>query len=733
MATLGRNERDTKLIINKYRNLLRAVHSISQEDNIKMLRKAFNIALDAANKKPVFMNEHFIMFPLDVSRTIAKEMGMGGLSVVCALLYPFVRDNDISITLVKKELGDKTAMIVESLAKISEYGTRPNLSQAEELSKMILTISKDVRVIVIKLAEHLYMMRHVHKLPAEQQRLISESVQLLYAPLAHRLGLYNIKTELEDLALKNLEPDLYKSIETKLRNTTVKRNRFIRKFIHPIKMELDRQGFKTEIKGRTKSIYSIWNKMKKQQVEFEEIYDIFAIRIIINEIQKDEKSDCWSVYSVVANLYQPNPRRMRDWISIPKSNGYESLHTTVLGPGGKWVEVQIRSKRMNEIAEKGLAAHWKYKGGKEDQRMEEWLSKVRDMLETAELESPRVIDEYKLELYEDEVFVFTPNGDLKKFPKGATVLDFAFEIHSHIGEKCTGARINNRNVPIRHVLSNGDQVEILTSKNQKPKSDWLGFVVTSKAKTRIKHLLKEETYKEAEVGKEILKRRLKNWKILYNDENVNRILKHFRFNNAIDLNFSIATEKIDISQIKDIFFAENEKARVVPVRIEKPIFTQQSKSADLLILDGSNLDNVEYKLAKCCNPVLGDEIFGFVTVSEGIKIHRITCPNAQQLLNKYNYRVIKAYWTEMADDVAFFESVVIISGIDETGLVNDISNIISHELKLDMRSISFETNNGMFEGKIKVMVKNNEQLNTLIDRLGQVKGVLKIARYEGIQ
>jgi len=732
MNRLLQDEVENKKLVSNYRSLLRACYSFIDKDAVKYIRKAFDLALELSEKKPDFMGEKYIYYPLSLANFIAKDLEVGSLALSSCLLYTFVKDGDLKLKQVEEMFGKRAATIVNGLVKLSSFSLRNKTNQAENFRKFILTFSKDIRVLLIKLVERLYFLRKVKGFSNYEQLSIAQECYVLYAPLAHRMGLYTIKTEMEDLALKILEPELYRNIEKKLNETTSRQTKYIHDFIKPIEDDLKKQGFRFEIKTRTKSVNSIWNKMKKQQVEFEEIYDIYAIRIILHNIIKDEKSDCWSVYSVVTNHYQPNPARMRDWLSVPKSNGYESLHTTVLGPNKQWVEVQIRTERMHAIAEKGLAAHWKYKGGASDQEMEIWLNRVREILENVQpSNSSELIDGLKMSAYDDEVFVFTPKGDLRKLPKGATILDFAFDIHTDLGATCTGAIINNRNVPIRYVLENGDQVEIMTSKNQRPKTDWLEAVVTSKAKNKIKQILREDIYKEAEVGKEILKRKLKHWKLEFSDENVNALLNYFKIDKAVDLYYQIAVEDIDLGLVRDILTGTDEQVADETIRPipEQIIITQQkSKGDDFLIID-DKLKDVDYKLAKCCNPVFGDDIFGFVTVSTGIKIHRTSCPNANRLLSKYHYRIIKARWTR-SQEYVLFESALMVTGIDDLGIVNNISKIISSDLKVNMRSISFESRNGMFEGRIVLMVKDTDHLNFLIQRLEKVKGVLSVKRYE---
>jgi GTP pyrophosphokinase len=724
-------ERERKKIIAKYRELLKLSESFTKKKELELIRKAFDMVLNAFEEKRSVSGSPYIIDALDVAILVVEQIGLGTRSVVATLLYQAVIDKKISLQEIENEFDEPITLIVDGLVKISNINTKTSSTQAENFRQMLLTLAEDVRVILIKLAILLQDMRGLNYMPEEYQIKTSLETFTLYAPLAHRLGLYNIKSELENLALKYTEKEAYKDIIKKLKNTTAKRERFIKKFLAPIEKELSDQGFDYEIKGRPKSVFSIWQKMKKQDVEFEEVYDIFAIRIILNSKPSKEKSDCWRTYSVVTDFYQPNPKRLRDWISIPKTNGYESLHTTVVGPEGKWVEVQIRTKRMDEVAEKGYAAHWRYKGVKAEQGIDQWMQKVRDVLESNNSENGENIDDLKLNLYNKEVFVFTPTGDLKKLPAGSTVLDFAYDIHTDVGNSCVGARINHKNVTIKQALQNGDQIEIHTSKAQKPKTDWLNFVVTSKAISNIKSSLKEEKFKEAEEGKETLKRRLKNWKIKFDDHLINDLLKHYKLKVPVDLYYALATDKIDITEVKEILTAKNVE--------EKPIETEEKQdsketvdgspqSLDYLIIDNV-IKDVDYKLAKCCNPIFGDSVFGFVTVSEGIKIHRTNCPNARQLVDRYNYRIIKAQWTKAAA-MRSFQAVIKVIGIDEVGMLSKISDIISKDLKVSMRSITMDSNDGMFEGKIKISIHSTKHLDMLMAKLKKEKSILKVNRLE---
>ncbi len=725
-------DRERKNVINKYRELLQLSENFTKKKELELIRKAFNVALDASEEKRSPSGDPAILGTLETTIIVVNQIGLGTRSVVATLLYQAVIDKKITISEIEKEFDKTIKLIVDGLVKITDINTKASANQAENFRQMLLTLAEDVRVILIKLAVLLNHMRGLNNLPEDYQIKTSLETFSLYAPLAHRLGLYNIKSELENLSMKYTENEKYKEIIKKLKNTTAKRNRFIKKFITPVEKELKEQGIDYDIKGRPKSVYSIWQKMKKQDVEFEEVYDIFAIRIILNSKPSKEKADCWRAYSIVTDFYQPNPKRLRDWISIPKSNGYESLHTTVVGPESKWVEVQIRTQRMDEVAEKGYAAHWRYKGVKAEKGIDQWMQKIREVIETNGVANGETLDDLKLNLYNKEVFVFTPNGDLKKLPAGSTVLDFAFDIHSDVGNQCVGAMINHKNVTIKQQLQNGDQVSIVTSKTQKPKTDWLNFVVTSKAKIKIKSTLREEKYKEAETGKELLKRRLKNWKIKFEDQLIDGLLKHYKLKTPVDLYYAIALGKIDVTDIKDVL-TDNKKEE----KTEKEIPEQKesidkeketSYQGDYLIID-DKIDNLDYRLAKCCSPIPGDSVFGFVTVSEGIKIHRTNCPNARQLVEKYNYRILKAQWTKDASKQSF-QATIKVSGVDETGMLSKITDIISKDLKIRMRSISIDSNDGMFDGKLKLFVDSAKHLDGLISKLKKEKGILKVIRID---
>lgn len=734
LPIVSREEQERVEILRRYRALLRAVKPFMKKGDKRLLRTAFDMALDAHKDMRRKSGEPYIYHPLEVARITVEEIGLGTTSVICALLHDVVEDTEITLEEIEKEFGNVVARIIDGLTKISGlYNKSTNTSdQAENFRKMLLTLADDVRVILIKLADRLHNMRTLDSMPKEKQLKIASETSFLFAPLAHRLGLYAVKSELEDLALKYTEPEVYKDIARKLQETKAKRDRFIRDFIVPIRREMETTGMSFEIKGRPKSIFSIWNKMRKQGVEFEEVYDLFAIRIIIDSEPEREKADSWRAYSVVTDLYQPNPKRLRDWISTPKANGYESLHTTVMGAGGRWVEVQIRTRRMDEIAEKGLAAHWKYKETGSDNAFDDWLRRIREVLENPEPNALEFIDNFKLQLYAKDVFAFTPKGDLIKLPGGATALDFAFEIHTDIGMKCIGAKVNHKIVPLSYELQNGDQVEILTSSIQKPKADWLNFVTTAKAKSKIKQAIKDYRREMAEQGKDIFERKMKQWKTPITEELMAKVVKQFNVQSATDLHYLIATERLDLAQLKAFILNPNKGENRTAPRIDEKNFgslvrSNSSAADDLLIID-DKISKIDYTLANCCNPIPGDEIFGFVTINEGIKIHRVNCPNAVHLLSKYSYRVVKAKWTA-ASAVSFLAGIRI-TGLDDIGIISGISQVISNDLKVNMRSISVVSNDGMFEGNIMVFVNDTKHLETLMRKLLQVKGVLKVSRFD---
>ncbi len=726
---------EKKEIINRYRRLLRKAKPVLETGDAKLIKKAFTISLEAHKNMRRKSGEPYIFHPLTVAEICVEEIGLGTTSIIAALLHDVVEDTDIELADIERMFGKKIARITDGLTKISgvfEYGTS---AQAENFRKMLFTLSEDVRVILIKLADRLHNMRTLGSMPRNKQLKIASETIYLYAPLAHRLGLNAIKSELEDLYLRFTDVNIFEEISSKIDDTRASRNKFIKQFIGPVREELDKLNIDYEIKSRPKSIHSIWNKMRKQNIPFEEVYDLFAVRLILDTPEDQEKSYCWQAYSIVTDYYTPNPDRLRDWISTPKANGYESLHTTVMAKNGQWVEVQIRTRRMDEIAEKGYAAHWKYKdtAATHESNLEKWLVHVRELLERQDLSALEFVDDFRGNLFNEEIFVFTPRGELKTLPNGATALDFAFEIHTDVGARCIGAKVNQKLVPINQVLKNGDQIEILTSAKQKPTEDWLRFVVSSKAKSKIRDVLKEDKKIVAEEGKETLLRKLKQIKLDPNNQMLERMRAYFQVSSQFDLHFKVGKGLItvnDLKRFKD--FKPQSPVRSKPQindarGVEQEISKAKGRYDDILLI-GEDMDVVEYKLAKCCTPIPGDDVFGFVTVNEGIKIHRANCPNATELLASHGNRVIKAKWTSQ-HEVAFLTGLKII-GTDRVGLINDVSKIISEELKVNMSSISFRTDNGIFTGEIMLYVNDTRHLDFLIKKLEKVEGVVTANRFD---
>ncbi|HEY8400262.1 MAG TPA: bifunctional (p)ppGpp synthetase/guanosine-3',5'-bis(diphosphate) 3'-pyrophosphohydrolase [Cytophagaceae bacterium] len=724
-------EKENKEIIRRYRKLLRDAKPILKDDDAKIIKKAFYTALQAHKDMRRKSGEPYIYHPLAVAQIAVEEIGLGTTSIVAALLHDVVEDTHLELEDIERDFGPKVAKIIDGLTKISGVFDHGSSQQAENFRKMILTLSDDVRVILIKLADRLHNMRTLGSMPRDKQLKIASETIYLYAPLAHRLGLYAIKTELEDLYLKYTDTERYKFIAEKIKQTKAARDKFVKDFIAPLEKALEKAQLEFVIKGRPKSIFSIHNKMKKQNIPFEEVYDLFAIRIIVKSPLEEEKAVCWKVYSIVTDFYKPNPDRLRDWISTPKANGYESLHTTVMSKSGQWVEVQIRTERMDEIAEKGYAAHWKYKDTaavNKETGLEAWIRKVRELIEQNDSSALEFVDDFRTNLFNEEVFVFTPKGELKILPHGATALDFAFEIHTQIGMHCLGAKVNQKLVPLSYILNNGDQVEILTSSKQKPGEDWLKFVVSSKARAKIKDSLKEEKKKVAAEGKEIVLRKLHQLKLDLNNEVINQLLNYFNVKTPLELFYNVAKGIIDPKEIKK--FREKESKKQEKKESEIKIAEVKKASGggpdtDFLLI-GDDMDKIDYSLAKCCNPIPGDDVFGFVTVNEGIKIHRTTCPNAIELMSNYGYRVIKAKWTSQKE-LAFLAGLRII-GADRVGIINDITKVISNELKVNIRSITIDTTDGMFEGNIMLFVHDTKHLNKLIMKLSKVSDVINVMR-----
>lgn len=727
-------EADRKVILKAYRSLLKSCNpSLSKEDR-RLVRNAFEMAAEAHKEMRRKSGEPYILHPIAVAKIVAVEMGLGPTAIICALLHDTVEDTEITIDDIKFSFGAKVAEIIDGLTKISSVFDLKSSFQAENFRKLLLTLAKDVRVILIKIADRLHNMRTMDSMPRHKQLKIASETMYLYAPLAHRLGLYAVKSELEDLSMKYTERDVYKDIARKLQQTKRDRTRYINEFIKPINEELVRQGFSARIFGRPKSIFSIYNKMKKKDVAFEEVYDLFAIRIVVDSPPQKEKADCWQVYSLVTDYYQPNPQRLRDWISTPKANGYESLHTTVMGPKGRWVEIQIRTERMDEVAERGYAAHWKYKEGSQDIGLDGWLRRIRELLKNPESNALDFMDDFKLNLFSKEIYVFTPNGDLKILPVDATALDFAYEIHTDIGNHCIGAKVNHKLVPISYQLANGDQVEIITSKKQRPNEDWLNFVITSRARSKIKHAVKEIRRKIALQGKEMLERKFKTLKVDFTHENLHELVGFFQAESTLDLYFKIANKKINLTEIRalkgpnrDIVLPED-KIKPLEQQIDVDKVRHTIKQNEELLIFGESSKKLNYQFAKCCNPIPGDDVFGFITVNGAIKIHRTNCPNAISLMSNYGYRVVKARWTK-AEKLAFLTGLKI-TGLDDVGVMNRITTVISGELRLNIRSISISSTDGIFHGDFMVYVNNTGELEQLINRLKGLKGINAVARFD---
>lgn len=728
-------EQEKKEIVRQYRKLLRHAKPFLRDDDAKTIKRAFNLSQEAHKNMRRRSGEPYIFHPLAVAQICVDEIGLGTTSIVSALLHDVVEDTEMEIEDIERHFGKKVARIIDGLTKISDVFDQGSSAQAENFRKMLLTLSDDVRVILVKLADRLHNMRTLGSMPRHKQIKVSSETIYLYAPLAHRLGLYAIKSELEDLYLKYSDPVKYQDIVNKISASKAPRDRFVRNFISPIQKELNKRNFKFTIKGRPKSVYSIWNKMTTQEIPFEKVYDLFAVRIIMDLPQEMEKPVCWQVYSIVTDYYQPNPDRLRDWVSTPKSNGYESLHTTVMSKTGTWVEVQIRTSRMDEIAEKGYAAHWKYKDGDNNSEsgLEGWIGRVREILEHDNASAIEFVDDFKHSLFSEEIFVFTPKGELKKLPGGATALDFAFEIHSEIGARCIGAKVNQKLVPINYKLKTGDQVEILTSNKQRPNEGWLSFVITSKGRTRIKDELKEQKKSSASEGKEIVRRKLKQAKLELNSENLDKLLARFNLKSALDFYFLVGKGKIDPKEIKKIK-DQGDKPRKHPKQevsdlesFKRTIKEVTGEKRDQLLI-GEDMDIIPYSLAPCCNPIPGDDVFGFVSTHEGVKIHRLNCPNATELLSKHGHRVLKAKWTSKSE-VSFLAGLKI-KGTDRVGMMNDVTKIISRELKVNMRSVSIESDSGIFEGSIQLYVHDTAHLEKLTRKLENIEGVEEVARFD---
>ncbi len=730
-------EEEKKEILRRYRGLLRAAKNSRTRKERKAIRKAFDLALELHSEQRRKSGEPYIYHPISVARVVAGELGLDTTSIVCALLHDTVEDTNLTLDEVENGFGNKARNIVDGLTKMSGVFEPGTSAQAENFRKMLLTLSDDVRVILIKLADRLDNMRTLQFMSPDKQQKIASETLYMYAPLAHRLGLYAIKSELEDLSLKYKETEEYELIANRLRKTKAVRARFIRSFCAPIKRELEEAGIKYEIKGRPKSIFSIWSKMQKQKVSFEEVYDVFAVRIVINTERAKEKTEIWRAYSIVTDFYQPNPDRLRDWISLPKGNGYESLHTTVMSPTGKWVEIQIRSERMDEVAEKGFAAHWKYKEGNKEtaagNQIDIWLNQIREILESNQDDALAFIDEFKMNLTTSDVFVFTPNGDMITLPKGATILDFAFRIHTKIGSQCIGGKVNHKLVPLSYQLNSGDQIQIITSRKQMPKEDWVNYVVTAHARQKIKHSLKEVERAKSIEGKELFKKWAKKKGMLFIEANILSLYRKLKYDSAQEMYFLISNGTLVLDSITGY---ELKQGKILWKKGPQPDPSKRTEVSEKYIpnakedtlLIGESMQKLDYTLSKCCNPIAGDDVFGFITVMGGIRVHRRNCPNATNMLSKYAYRMMKARWTSKAQTQ--FKVKLQITGIDDVGLVNQLTAVISEDMQVNMIAISMESKDGVFEGNITALVMNTTHLRDIIEKLKNVNGVHTVERVD---
>ncbi len=728
-------QEEHKQLILLYKRLLRLSKDTLQKDDCHKLKTHLVKAMAEGTIPRNVFQMNPIIKDMQTAVIVAEEIGMRRASILGIMLHESVKYNLCSLESVKEEYGEDVAGIIRGLVKINELYSKSPIIESENFRNLLLSFAEDMRVILIIIADRVNLMRQIKDSPNEEARLeVANEAAYLYAPLAHKLGLYKLKSELEDLSLKYTQHDVYYHIKEKLNATKQARDRYIEAFIEPIRKKLEDAGLKFHMKGRTKSIHSIYQKMKKQGCPFEGVYDLFAIRIILDSPLEKEKQECWQAYSIVTDMYLPNPKRLRDWLSVPKSNGYESLHITVMGPEGKWVEVQIRTERMDEIAEKGLAAHWRYKGIKGESGLDEWLNSIRETLENSDNDM-EAMDQFKLDLYKDEVFVFTPKGDLYKLPQGATVLDFAFSIHSNLGCRCTGARVNGKNVQLRQKLNSGDQVEIMTSNTQTPKRDWLTFVTTSKARNKIRQALKEIAARQTQFAKETLERKFKNRKLEYDEAILMRLIRKLGFKTVTDFYQSIANESMDVNDIIDKYLdmqkRETEQREEISYRSAEGFNMQQPTDAkdykdDVLVID-RNLKGLDFTLAKCCNPIYGDEVFGFVSINGGIKIHRCDCPNAKEMRSRFPYRIVKARWAGKSQGKQYPITLRII-GHDDIGIVTNITSIINKENNILLRSISIDSHDGLFSGMLTVTVDDNAKLESLIKKIKTVKGVKQVNR-----
>jgi GTP pyrophosphokinase len=728
---------EKKEILRHYRALLRVLKPKLKPGDREMVRSAFELAADSHKTMRRKSGEPYVLHPIAVAMICVEEIGLGVRSTICALMHDTVEDTEITLEDVQREFGSEIARIVDGLTKISNVIDANSSQQAENFKKILITLTDDPRVILIKLADRLHNMRTLDSMKREKQLKIASETVWVYAPLAHRMGLYAIKTEMEDLSMKYMEPEAYRDIAQRLAETKRERSRYINEFIRPLREKLETAGLNFEIYGRPKSIHSIWNKMKKKGVSFDEVYDLFAIRVILHSPPEMEHADCWKVYSVITSEYQPQPERMRDWLSRPKSNGYEALHATVMGPAGRWVEVQVRSARMNEIAERGLAAHYKYKEGTTiGDRFDKWFEQIRDVISTQDTDTVDFLNDFKTSFLVEEIYVYTPKGDVKMLPLGSSTLDFAFSIHSAVGAKTIGAKVNHKLVPLHHKLRSGDQVEIITSNKQKPHEDWLNHVITAKAKSRIKDALKEEKRKVAEDGKYALQKKFEGMGALYDRANIEVAVQHFKKPSALDLWYDIAVKAIDLKDLKEFSVTGDRLEAPKPVKniqVLKLNDSEENRNSTLpkdaeLIIFGESSNQIKYTLANCCKPIPGDDVFGFVTATEGLKIHRTNCPNAARLLANYGHRVVKTKWAKNKE-ISFLTGIRIV-GLDDVGIINKITNIISGTLRININALTIESYDGLFTGIIKVYVHDKEELDTLVASLKALDGIESVDRFE---
>lgn len=729
---------EKELLFSLYRKLLQLTGETLQKGDCRKLKThLINSIKDNRVQRDTFGLNPLVK-DMQTAVIVAEEIGMKRASILGIMLHESVRNGACTTEEVQTAFGEDVAGIIRGLIRVNELYSKSPTIESENFRNLLLSFAEDMRVILIMIADRVNIMRQIKDSKNDEaRRQVANEAAYLYAPLAHKLGLYKLKSELEDLSLKYTEKEVYYHIKDKLNETKASRDKYIAAFIAPMQKKLEEAGLHFHIKGRTKSIHSIYQKMKKQKCPFEGVYDLFAIRIILNSQVEKEKQECWQAYSIVTDMYQPNPKRLRDWLSVPKSNGYESLHITVMGPEGKWVEVQIRTERMDDIAERGLAAHWRYKGVKGETGLDEWLTSVREALENSDSNGLEAMDQFKLDLYEDEVFVFTPKGDLFKLGKGATVLDFAFHIHSKLGCKCIGAKVNGKNAQLRQILNSGDQVEIMTSNTQTPKQDWLNIVTSSKARTKIRQALKEMAARQHAFAKETIERKFKNRKIEYDEAVMMRLIKRLGFKTVTDFYQSIADETLDVNEIIDKYLEqqkrENDVHDDITYRSAEGYNLQQTQNdeitrskEDVLVID-QNLKGLDFKLARCCNPIYGDDVFGFVTVTGGIKIHRSDCPNATQLRERFGYRIVKARWAGKSQGTQYPITLRVV-GHDDIGIVTNITSIISKENDITLRSIGIDSHDGLFSGTMTIMVGDTGRLETLIKKLRTVKGVKQVSR-----